>query len=532
MLFKSKKPLELSVIVPVYNVAPYLTECLDSIGAAIRHMDAEVILVDDGSTDGSREMARAYAESHPEFIASPIEHKGVSAARNHGARLARGTWLIFADSDDLIPEYAYRSMVDLGRQHQADMVVCRTAKFDETGVHGIPFLERIFFGLTEVCTDLSRNHGFLYDILATDKMILRSFYEEHHFHFPEATFFEDKLWSLQLYLACRRVAVMTRTGYLWRLRPGSTTTQVNDPAFFKNKIDQLAVLCDLFFAGPRDPVLVRSFQMRLLLYDLAVIFRSSVLKDNPEALNFLRVTKEFMDRYVDRSLLAELRPILQAKYAAAEALDLDRVLKLIDFHEAFYNTMPVTRQNGTYLISLPEELFPEGRYSAMAEYAGLEPRVRITGAKEKDKHLVLTGRLHFRRFSVSDPSEQHIQAFLLDEMADRRIPLPSKGTTAVRFSESKGKEICAYTGEEIRYDYSGAGFQITLDPEILETAAGSNWFSIQLDFRHPLMTSSVYLRGAGPKAQWLQGLKFETEKGRGCIGFDTREQFYIRFEQK
>lgn len=90
----------ISVIVPVYNVKDYLADCLDSV-VAQRFPNKEVILVDDGSTDGSGDICDAYVAEHADFRVVHKPNGGLSSARNRGIDEARGRWLIFLDSDDV-----------------------------------------------------------------------------------------------------------------------------------------------------------------------------------------------------------------------------------------------------------------------------------------------------------------------------------------------------------------------------------------------------------------------------------------------
>ena len=92
-----------SVIVPVYNVEPYLKRCLDSI-LCQTFSDFELILVDDGSTDRSGEICDAYAEQNERIRVIHQENKGLSAARNTGLDHAQGTFVYFVDSDDYLRE--------------------------------------------------------------------------------------------------------------------------------------------------------------------------------------------------------------------------------------------------------------------------------------------------------------------------------------------------------------------------------------------------------------------------------------------
>ena len=97
--------MRLSAIIPVYNVAPYLRRCLDSVRAAVDRLgDAsavEMICVDDGSTDGSSAILDEYAKGDSRIKLVRQENRGLSAARNAGLDLAQGEWIAFIDSDEI-----------------------------------------------------------------------------------------------------------------------------------------------------------------------------------------------------------------------------------------------------------------------------------------------------------------------------------------------------------------------------------------------------------------------------------------------
>ena len=90
-----------SIVIPVYNVAPYLRECLDSL-LAQTCADWESVCVDDGSTDSSGAILDEYAAKDSRFVVVHQENRGVSAARNKGLYIAKGEWLVFLDGDDAL----------------------------------------------------------------------------------------------------------------------------------------------------------------------------------------------------------------------------------------------------------------------------------------------------------------------------------------------------------------------------------------------------------------------------------------------
>ena len=113
---------KVSVIVPIYNVKQYLANSLDSI-AGQKFDELEVLLIDDGSSDGSAEIAKAYAAKDRRYRYIRQENAGVSAARNRGIEEAKGDYLAFYDADDIVPEKALLSMHKAGETRNADIVI-------------------------------------------------------------------------------------------------------------------------------------------------------------------------------------------------------------------------------------------------------------------------------------------------------------------------------------------------------------------------------------------------------------------------
>lgn len=113
----------ISVIVPVYNSAPYLKHCLNSILAQTYH-NLEIICIDDGSTDGSLDILREFEEKDSRIQVLSQKNAGVSAARNAGLNRARGSYITFVDSDDGLDADMYEVLLSLAQKHRADISHC------------------------------------------------------------------------------------------------------------------------------------------------------------------------------------------------------------------------------------------------------------------------------------------------------------------------------------------------------------------------------------------------------------------------
>ena len=208
------------MIVPVYNVAPYLSACLDSV-LAQTFRDFELILVEDGSTDGSREIAEAYAAKDARVRLVELRWNGGTAnARNLGMQVSRGQYVAFLDSDDVvIPQYLgvlYQNALAA----QADIVQCG---FLELGGKGRRFFWTQKPGLLP--NDLqSRVNCFLplrMHIPPWGKLFRKAFLDEHHMEFYNMPLAEDVSFFYQGLLVAGRYALIPEILYQYRIREGS-----------------------------------------------------------------------------------------------------------------------------------------------------------------------------------------------------------------------------------------------------------------------------------------------------------------------
>ena len=124
--------MDISIIIPIYNVENYLRRCLDSI-LNQENISQEIILVDDGSTDYSGCICDEYALRFPEIKCLHIKNSGPSTAKNAGYDIAIGNYIAFIDSDDRIEPNMFSLMLQTGYKHNADIVCCNYIQINEDG---------------------------------------------------------------------------------------------------------------------------------------------------------------------------------------------------------------------------------------------------------------------------------------------------------------------------------------------------------------------------------------------------------------
>ena len=119
----------ISVIIPVYNAEQYLDRCLQSV-LDNTYQNLEIILVDDGSRDGSGAICDRYAERDSRFVVIHKNNAGTAAARNDALAIARGDYIAFCDNDDYISPYFYEYMLRAMEETGADVAVSETTRDD------------------------------------------------------------------------------------------------------------------------------------------------------------------------------------------------------------------------------------------------------------------------------------------------------------------------------------------------------------------------------------------------------------------
>ena len=214
----------ISVVIPVYNTAKFLPQCLDSI-VHQTFSDFEAIIVDDGSTDNSIEIMREYAGCDSRFSIVQQENKGLSEARNAGIDVARGDWITFVDSDDMLAPNFLQSLFDAIVETGADIACSGKLLFGDVEQKASKISMPAHYGPytpSGNCASLSPAVALanaLYqndkpDYSAWNKLYAASLWKSRRF--PPGKFFEDMATIPQVFLDARLVAFVPEQLYLNR----------------------------------------------------------------------------------------------------------------------------------------------------------------------------------------------------------------------------------------------------------------------------------------------------------------------------
>jgi CDP-glycerol glycerophosphotransferase len=217
------RPL-ISLIIPVYNVASYLTECLDSItGQAFENV--EIIAVDGASEDASRKILDERSQTEPRLSVIHADKIGPGRARNEGVRHATGEYIWFVDGDDVVPDGSLAAIAGRIEAARPDLIfidhqdVYPGGKSEPGSGHDLLGKE------TAECFTLAEHPWALELSMASwNKVIRRDFFLSTHATFPAECPHEDIPVSCLLLLEARKLSTLNQVCYRYRkLRPGSAT---------------------------------------------------------------------------------------------------------------------------------------------------------------------------------------------------------------------------------------------------------------------------------------------------------------------
>ena len=267
----------ITVVVPIYNVEPYLHTCIDSI-INQTYNNLEIILVASESTDNSVAIAEEYAAHDSRISVIHRPKLGLSDGRNAGINVAKGTYICFVDSDDYIaPDYVAR-LHTLCTEYNADIAQCSFQRFYSGEVTKSETHSKkrvmIFDGIS-MCENLYNFYGY-YSTVAWTKLYKRSLFDS--IRYPVGELYEDTSTTYKLFYAANRVVMIPEKLYHYRMRDGS----IMHTSWSEKNLIGLKVMEDRleFFQDKQLPNLVSKTICRC--YELAKRYYASALNSFPE----------------------------------------------------------------------------------------------------------------------------------------------------------------------------------------------------------------------------------------------------------
>lgn len=305
--------LQLSIIVPVYNVDKYLKQCLDSL-IEIGIDSKEILIVNDGSTDGSAVIADTYASDYEYIHVFHQKNMGLSYSRNRGLKKAKGEYVLFVDSDDWVIHEGIEGIMQLLSNGKVDVAMGNVLFLNNDGSKFNPFL----IDDTSICgavnsggkcfIELMRRNQF--SPMAVGYIYNRSWLLSCMLEF-ENIVHEDELWTTKALCLANTAIISNIDFYIYRLRDGSimrtlkTSKRINDLLYISNALLKFA--CNFSFDSDnrelKSYIYVKSYSLYALAFDLLSKIRDSGFKLAPYNLYTIFSVKDKLTEEARKCIL-------------------------------------------------------------------------------------------------------------------------------------------------------------------------------------------------------------------------------------
>ncbi|CAG6396750.1 CDP-glycerol glycerophosphotransferase family protein [Streptomyces cocklensis] len=455
----------LTVVVPVYNVEQYLEECLRSI-AAQTLAELDVVMVDDGSTDTSADIAQAFAARDPRFRLVAQDNGGLGHARNTGARNADPAtpYLTFADSDDVLPPRAYEQLTGLLDRSGSDFATGNVYRLTTAG-RSQAWQHR---GMTRTVsrTHITRDLGLLSDRVAWNKVFRRAFWDKHGLAFPEGVLYEDTPLTIPAHFLADAVDVLHEHVYYWRIREGSITRRRTD---VKGVRDRIAAVDGVsrFLADPANTRWSghkRDYDRSVLTDDLLYFIEALPMAGPEYHRVFMDRAGDYLSR-VDPALYPGLPVELRLRWELIREGRLDDLLTVLG-HErqggrTVFDLAGLPLRKRAVVVRPDGSPVPLSRAATATGATDLPVVARLRDLEWRDGKLVLKGYAYIR--NVDARTRRSSLKTAVATCGRRRLLLPVRTVRAADVTDEQAQE---------RHCYDWSGFEITVDPARLRTDGG------------------------------------------------------------
>ncbi|MGW0535772.1 CDP-glycerol glycerophosphotransferase family protein [Streptomyces sp. NPDC003032] len=446
----------LSVVVPVYNVELYLDECLESL-AAQTFKDFEVVMVDDGSTDGSAAIAERFAAADPRFRLISQENKGLGAARNTGVREMSpdSEYLAFVDSDDTLPATAYALLIETLDETGSDFAAGNVTRFRSAGYVQSP-VHRVPFAATRLRTHVSRFRPLLTDRTAWNKVYRRSFWEKHRLAYPEAMLYEDAPVSVPAHYLADSVDVLSEPIYNWREREigeRSITQNRTNPQGLIDRVKSIRMVREFLLARVGDDPMyaehLRVYDHNALAEEIPLFWKVLPGSDAAYQEAFLEHVGRLV-REIGQDAVRALHVPHRLKLYLTVHRRLDELIGQLEFEKEHPGSIPVSgtlHPKADYPFLDPADPVPDAVLRLGPE---LRLRSRLDEAAWHDGRLWLSGWAFARQLGAESRGKA-LKSLILKEKGSRR-------TVLVPARSHVDPEATVASGAEFRHaDWAGFG---------------------------------------------------------------------------
>ena len=284
--------VEISVIIPVYNVEKYLGECLDSITNQTFE-DIEIICINNGSTDNSLNVLREYEKIDSRIKVISHETRGLSRARNTGVKMSQGKYIYFIDSDDYLELHGLEKIHSIAEDKNLDLLMFKLVNFDKrTGYEDYHYSDMPF--LLDLDKDVFNYMDFKENILNVDVSTCTKFFKRElieNKRFAEEYIFEDNLFNIDYLFDAERIYFLNECLYHRRIRKNSITTRAS-----KDYIDIIEIFSRIYKKFKENGI-YPEFKEKLFMRMVdALYYRFTLIKQEYKEYYFEKMKEYFLDQ--------------------------------------------------------------------------------------------------------------------------------------------------------------------------------------------------------------------------------------------
>ncbi|MFE3447606.1 glycosyltransferase family 2 protein [Nonomuraea sp. NPDC059194] len=474
------------MIIPFRNVEKYVGECLESVaGQSLR--DFEVICVDDGSTDGSADVAAAMCAIDDRFRLVRQHNMGPGMARNVGLRHATRRYLAFVDGDDVVPRAAFAKLVGSLESTGSDLA-CGDAMRLIGGQLVRSWAHKEAFKVSRKRTHITRHPALIRDRMVWNKVFRRSFWDDLRLAFPDRMY-EDQPVAMAAHVRAASVDVLREVVYHWRQRDEAESSITQRKLEPDNLRDRLLSVCDasrILRGGA--PGLGAAFDTDTLEIDMHVVAEAVARHGDRLPSDIVELAVSYLDQVplsgwlglpFERRLLVhllhrrELGPLAEV-FAEVESGALQPLMR---------RTGRPRRRWVAEHSRMPDHLMPLSGDLSLAS--------RLVRLDWREGMLRGEGRVSIGRFDAGAVGRVQLRTSLKERKSGARISLGS-ATAFPTWAETAWEDDS--TALESGYD-----FAFTLDPATL-AAHGSGHWELHMELRRP----GLHLQGRIGGRRWAQ----------------------------
>ncbi|MCL1991199.1 MAG: CDP-glycerol glycerophosphotransferase family protein [Defluviitaleaceae bacterium] len=492
--------IKISVIVPGYNVDPYLEECLDSI-ANQTLSGLQVILVDDGSPGRTPEMMDAYADKYEHFEVIHQENQGISMARNTGVRYAKGTYIAFVDSDDVLPHDAYEKMYGQISKTKSDIVVGSVTRFNSSHRGKSPLHKKAIHDTIER-THITKNPELLYDTTVWNKLFRRSLWEECNMLFPTGMIYEDIPVTLKMHYYANSVDILDETVYYWRIREGndkSFTQSRTEYRYFEDRVKSQKMVDEFFEAHDFDEHMYIAKDFKRLSLDYLLFIDELIHCDETYREKFQSEIKKEIKK-IHPKAFEKLALIDQMKY---QFILNDQLALLFQLDSKVLNQTKPYLKDGRYVVDYPNRDIFSKDFFDVTDHLTIQSRI---GAVEiVDSQVKILGHAYIHKMDARRASDVSLNAELVNVLTGAKLSVQTvvkKNKEVTRRWGMRKPHALLPTARIFNYHFSG--FEITFDLQKALTLLGDGTWKIKLDLTVQGLQKTSYL--ANPMKNSKKGL--------------------------